>query len=79
MEGLKKCPFCGGEAKVSVTEEARRWRVWYVKCRKCHARTDGYYEPDDLDDEINPYGKITETVEDAVRLWNRRADDGQEA
>ena len=78
MVELKKCPFCGGEARLSIKEDGRWGRVWYVRCSKCYARTDGYREPAELSECVNPYKKITETVDNAVELWNKRADNGND-
>ncbi len=75
MVELRKCPFCGGEARPSIKVDGRWGRVWYVRCSKCYARADGYREPAELNEYANPYKKITETVDNAVELWNKRADD----
>lgn len=36
MDGLKRCPFCGGEAVIS-TGTAWHW----VRCKRCKAETRG--------------------------------------
>lgn len=76
MAELKPCPFCGNEARIAVKQDSGRRRVWYVRCSKCNARTDGCYEPIDLDEWAKPHEKIAETIDRAVKLWNRRANDG---
>ena len=75
MVELKKCPFCGGEARLSIKTDGRWGRVWYVRCSKCNARADGYYEPTELSECAKPHEKIAETIDNAVELWNKRADD----
>lgn len=39
---LKPCPFCGNEARIAVKQDGGWGRVWYVRCSKRNARTDGY-------------------------------------
>nr|DAR29687.1 MAG TPA: restriction alleviation protein [Caudoviricetes sp.] len=51
---LKKCPFCGGEAHVFENETQKEY---YVRCRKCYARTDVY--------------RVSKA--DAIAAWNQRA------
>ena len=63
MSELKKCPFCGGEARIksryigygSVGLGARDW--YTVECNECRAKSD-------------EYGAELE----AIAAWNRRAD-----
>lgn len=64
MIDLKPCPFCGGAAKLRVSEEAWDSSV-YVECTKCGAST-----------KMWPY--VFEFEEEgatnrAVESWNRRA------
>lgn len=61
---LKPCPFCGGQANISVDTEAvtdtegRRWAYTYtVVCNRCCATSGLTYLP-----------------EKAREAWNRRAD-----
>lgn len=72
LEKMKLCPFCGGNAKLSIKDGGSWGRIWYVNCTKCNARTEGWREPSDLGNFNNPYTKITETVETAIEAWNRR-------
>lgn len=72
---LKACPFCGGTAALSIKECGTLGRIWYVRCVKCNVRSDGWREPSELVNYKNPYAKVTETVENAIAEWNRRADD----
>lgn len=71
MDDLKPCPFCGAKGRI-ILEISSYGRVWKCGCSKCYARTDGYYEPDDIDGYENPYQKITDMVKDVVEVWNRR-------
>lgn len=43
MEELKPCPFCGDEAgAVSEYDIANGGSVYYIECKKCHAKTSKY-------------------------------------
>ena len=43
MEGLKRCPFCGGEAKLNITRGFKGEVIAaFVYCRECGANTRGY-------------------------------------
>lgn len=59
-DGLKPCPFCGGEAslsKLSANEPSARW---FVRC-------------DSTGCEINPFA-WRGTRAKAIEAWNRRAE-----
>lgn len=62
MDGLKRCPFCGGEAFINFNSEAtvdtqgRHW-AYNIVCNKCCA-TSG----------------LTYSIEMAIEAWNRRVD-----
>ena len=63
MEELKKCPFCGGKANLSVDTEATRDtenRLWayQITCGKCCSTTG-----------------LCWSVEMAIRAWNRRVEE----
>lgn len=62
MTELKPCPFCGGEAEV-VERQPFEWcdRVYYVRCRSMKCD--------------NRTG-IEERKKEAIKVWNRRAGDG---
>lgn len=61
MFELKSCPFCGGKARLFVSDGVR------VICSKCYASTQI------MSDEIECDSNAVETV---VEAWNRRADNG---
>lgn len=61
MFDLKPCPFCGGKARLFVSDGVR------VICSKCYAGTKI------LTDNMEYSSNATETV---VEAWNRRADNG---
>lgn len=43
MEELKKCPFCGGEAKLNITRGFKREVIAaFVYCTKCGVGTLSY-------------------------------------
>ncbi len=60
MDGLKQCPFCGGQADISVDHEAvkdtegRRW-AYTIVCNRCGATSGLTYLP-----------------QKAREVWNRR-------
>lgn len=56
-EGLKPCPFCGGEATVS---QDVNYDWWYVECSNDNCAVD-------------VATKICETKDEAISIWNRRA------
>lgn len=64
MNNLKPCPFCGGQADISVDHEAvkdtegRRW-AYTIVCNRCCATSGLTYSPKKARD-----------------AWNRRAADG---
>jgi hypothetical protein len=72
---IKKCPFCGNENLVIDVVERREdilingvWCAIDIRCNDCKTlkslRTLGIGEKD--------------CVNEAIRLWNRRVDDGRE-
>ena len=70
---LKKCPFCGGEAKLitGITTTSvfnNEHPAFMVRCAKCSAGTKEFVD----------VGRDGAGLVEAVRSWNRRAgeDDG---
>ncbi|MBQ9564189.1 MAG: Lar family restriction alleviation protein [Synergistaceae bacterium] len=57
---LKPCPFCGGEAVLDFVDDD----AWYVHCIDY-----------DGDCDMRPHTKSYETPEEAIEVWNRRAND----
>lgn len=61
MKELKKCPFCGSDAKVlhheSYTMDFASVYKYYAICSKCKANTD-----------------LKADVIEAIESWNRRAE-----
>lgn len=41
MEGLKPCPFCGGEAQFSEIIDLC-YRKFIIECKKCGACSNGF-------------------------------------
>lgn len=60
---LRPCPFCGGEAKLYVSDGVR------IICLKCRAATKT------LIDEYNGFEIRTNAVRSVIEAWNRRVDD----
>ena len=69
---LKPCPFCSGEAEIKVRKINTRWRRdrgeprYRVHCTNKSASCMGVY--------VNRY---YDTEEEAVKAWDRRANDGE--
>lgn len=62
MIELKKCPFCGGEAKKKAAEVSG-YRMAYIACESCGASSSIYnIGKPRIRDEENP----------AIKAWNRR-------
>ena len=68
--GLKKCPFCGGEALLRANY-TYKYHTWFVnaKCDVCGAQGATAAEPNDVADEN--YSWETDACRRAVMLWNR--------
>ena len=60
---LRPCPFCGGEAKLYVSDGVR------VMCLKCRATSKI------LKDEYNGFEIRTNAVKSVIEAWNRRTND----
>ena len=60
---IKKCPFCGGEAKIVQEYDAMIGKTFYFcACVDCTATI--------FDGEVEE--------KQAIEAWNRRVDDGRE-
>lgn len=64
-EGLKSCPFCGGEAKVFMEHNRATGLTLWCQCKGCYAKTVGYCPKDDLE-------SFEQCKELAINEWNRR-------
>jgi len=62
MTELKPCPFCGGEAKTGIDNDAGRFRA-FAYCTKCGARVE--YKPEG-------FKRLREMVEEVAEIWNKR-------
>ena len=66
MTELKKCPFCGGEAKLNYEriqgEDKGFWAQ--VKCKKCCGRSGGTWA-----------GSYNAAERKEMEAWNRRAEE----
>ena len=61
--GLKRCPFCGGEAK---TVEYKVYSYVRVVCQDCGAASKNV-----------EYSAYYTAADRAKELWNRRVEDGK--
>jgi Lar family restriction alleviation protein len=71
---LKPCPFCGGDARLQVTE--RGVAVVCIRLSDCGCRTD-YYLDFNVVIGWDDWKKRRSAVEKAVEAWNRRAKDAE--
>ena len=68
MDELKPCPFCGSVARLLVIKD----KGVCVCCTKCEAQTP--WNNDALDYlNSNWESGASSSVEDVMRIWNRRA------
>lgn len=63
---MEPCPFCGGEAK--LTQFVSPKNFYYVECKNCHCKTDGYRC------DINGTNEQNKAAQ--VEIWNRRQNRG---
>ena len=63
-DGLMPCPFCGGEARVFLSEEGG---MWDVQCQGCGAMPYLLSPREARHAGLDP-------AEELARLWNRRAE-----
>ena len=88
-QNLRECPFCGGEARISLRDMRFIGQNAFgdkkikcgakVICNRCHARGPLYTA-----ELINPYDRNCQSSEayiwmtnEAANGWNRRADDAK--
>lgn len=71
---LKPCPFCGGEARLQVTE--RGVAVACTRLYDCGCQTDCYTDYHVVVGWDN-WMKGSTAVCKAVKVWNRRAKDAE--
>lgn len=69
-ERLKRCPFCGGEAKAYMKHKEIGLTLW-AECQKCGAKTTGYCPTDNLED-------FEQCKALALKAWNRRVPENAE-
>lgn len=62
MIELKSCPFCGGKARLLVSNGVR------VLCTKCGATTRILVDSERIE---------TNAVEDVIKAWNRRKNNNE--
>lgn len=68
FRGLKKCPFCGSEAKL---EDHRT--IWVVRCVKCEACVLGdRIDEEDIDSNTLTNADYLEYEQSAIIKWNTR-------
>mgnify|MGYP002525448964 CR=1 FL=1 len=75
---IKKCPFCGGEAKLLVNirdfSSTSTDITVLVRCRKCGIKT---FIVDRCNPvmECVPYDHIAALAEQLAAMWNKRSDE----
>lgn len=65
MTELKKCPFCGGEARKNAQEVKKGYRFLYVDCKRCGATGP-------IIRTIKP--RVKDEDNQSITAWNRRAE-----
>lgn len=61
QEELKRCPFCGGEAKIYNINGKKQVRCTVCRCRTPRmSRSDYFRKPVETNEEL------------AIKAWNRR-------
>ena len=75
MEKLKPCPFCGGKGKVKAAKKDNVGFTIWCECEKCHAIISGYCPY--MKDEDFVLENIDACRNDAIKAWNRRANNGK--
>lgn len=73
MEELKKCPFCGGEAKVKMKNKDYCGLTIYCECENCYAKLPGYCP--NMKDENRALDSIFNCKKQAMQAWNRRVEE----
>ena len=64
MEELKKCPFCGGEAKMKVNESTL---ITLIACPSCNVT---------IKNNFKGHKRIKKLLEElAIEAWNRRVEE----
>lgn len=70
---LKKCPFCGGEAKIKMERKNNvGWTIW-CECEKCYAKAEGYCPS--MQNADNALKNINTCKINAIKAWNRRVEE----
>lgn len=71
---LKPCPFCGGEAKITLGEYSRPeegYEYYEIQCKECFASVTG--------ESRNTYREdIGKAIFSAVDKWNKRTKEESE-
>ena len=65
MEGLRKCPFCGGEAK-GISDHIEYEDVYAVLCKECGASVGLGIQ------EYGEYRPCYISMSSSIAAWNRR-------
>lgn len=71
-DGLKNCPFCGGDAEMDSARGYRNMRTGHVKsaaaiyCLKCYADMTWCYED-------TPHMTVEDVCDQLSEQWNARA------
>lgn len=77
MEELKKCPFCGGEAKAKVIASKGDRRntgfIFEIECKKCRVKLPKQYGIDlELQEDLSIRVAGDDRRNDAINDWNNR-------
>ena len=70
----KPCPFCGGEPVLSLIHFPNPG--CFIDCSRCHVKTLGITEDTLIFPGPRTVCTITECLDETVKMWNRRVDEG---
>ena len=80
-QGLKPCPFCGGEAQFDVSSNGSDGRCVYfvfnIKCGKCALVSPKRYSVEFCLKETGAIVATKDGRNQAIEDWNRRNDNGK--
>lgn len=75
---LNPCPFCGGEAEIKPNNIYTE-KGLCVRCKNCNVHTKTIlYECtyNQYDEKVNVYVTKEMAVEQLIKMWNRRVNNG---